>query len=68
MSLKWFHIVFVTITTLASLLLSAWSGSVYNSTGEQVYLIGAAAGVIFALVCVVYGFAFYKKIEKVNID
>ncbi|MEM9398856.1 MAG: hypothetical protein AAF984_01490 [Verrucomicrobiota bacterium] len=67
MSLKLFHIVFVTITTLASLFLGAWSAWQYSSLKEGVYLAGAIGGGIFAVICVCYGFVFYQKLKGKNL-
>lgn len=66
MSLKAFHLVFVTVTVLASLFVSmlgyrGWQDS--QSSTDLAFAIGGAAGVVIMLV---YGVYFLKKLKKIS--
>lgn len=66
MSLKGFHIVFVTVTTLFCVFLGLWSFvfSPDNDTLKTVLgIIGAAGSVLMP----VYGVYFYRKISRIHI-
>lgn len=63
MSLKSFHIVFVTVSTLLFLFLAVWAfGIAVERTGLIVTL--GVVGAIGALVMPVYGVYFYRKVKK----
>jgi hypothetical protein len=67
MSLKGFHIVFITVSTLLALGAGAWCLWVDSMHGTPAFRIGAicsfAAG--FALIC--YGVYFYRKMKRLRI-
>jgi hypothetical protein len=66
MSLKGFHIVFVTISTLLCVFMALWSFLLApESTGTTIGI--GAVGVIGALVLPVYGICFYRKITRIHI-
>lgn len=66
MSLKYFHIVFVTVTTLLSFGLAALEWHYYQLFGGLHYL-GALLAGLFGLVVIVYGFWFWKKARRLII-
>ncbi len=66
MSLKGFHIVFVTVSTLLCAFLALWSVMWAKDTTGLTIFIGSlgAAGV---LLMPVYGVYFYKKVARIHI-
>ncbi len=67
MSLKGFHIVFITCSTLLALLLGAWCVWMDLVLGAPSYLTGAVACFVAALGLIVYGVWFYKKMKRLRI-
>ena len=67
MSLKGFHIVFITFSTLLALGCGAWCIRVNQVAGAPVYLAGAIACFLVALALLVYGVWFYKKMKRLRI-
>jgi hypothetical protein len=67
MSLKGFHIVFITFSTLLALGVGAWCLWVNLVVGAPVYLPGAIASFAIAAALVVYGVWFYKKMKRLRI-
>jgi cytochrome bd-type quinol oxidase subunit 1 len=67
MSLKGFHIVFVTFSTLLAIAIGAWCIWVNLVEGRPVYLAGAVCSFISAAILVVYGFWFYRKMKRLRI-
>lgn len=64
MSLRAFHIVFVTITTLLFALLAVWSFVlVVDRTGLVISL--GVLSVVTAICLPIYGVYFYRKIRKI---
>lgn len=66
MSLKGFHIVFVTVSTLLCVFLALWAFLLAKDGGGLTASIGAV-GVIGALALPVYGVCFYRKITRIHI-
>ena len=67
MSLKGFHIVFITFSTLLALG-GAWLCLRVNGLeGSPGYLIGAAICLAAAVGLVIYGVWFYKKMKRLRI-
>lgn len=67
MSLKAFHIVFVTVSILLTVSLSAWGFSNYFNPGGAV--VDLAYGVLFAvsaLALAVYGKYFLRKLKHIS--
>lgn len=66
MSLKGFHIVFVTVSTLLCLFLAVWS---FVLTPEKSGLFTAlgVVGVMGSLAMPVYGVYFYRKAARIHI-
>jgi hypothetical protein len=67
MSLKGFHIVFITFSTLLALGIASWCVWVNVTVGEPVYLAGAIAGFASAIALVIYGFWFYRKMKRLRL-
>jgi hypothetical protein len=67
MSLKAFHIVFVVFSTLLALGVGAWCIWVDLVEGAPVYLAGAIASFVCALVLIAYGVWFYRKMKRLRI-
>lgn len=66
MSLKGFHIVFVTVSTLLFLFMAAWGFFLAPEQTTLTRVIGSV-GVGAALVMLVYGVYFYRKITRLHI-
>ncbi len=67
MSLKGFHIVFITFSTILALGIASWCLWVDLTLGEPAYLTGAVASFLSAIALVVYGFWFYRKMKKLRL-
>jgi hypothetical protein len=67
MSLKGFHIVFITFSTLLALACGAWCLWVNSVVGAPVYLAGAICSFVAAVVLVVYGIWFYRKMKRLRL-
>lgn len=63
MSLRAFHIVFVTICTLLCVFMALWAFWIAES--RTAALILGPVGALGALVMPVYGFYFYRKASKI---
>lgn len=66
MSLKGFHIVFVTICTLLCIFMALWSLLLSKDTSGVTMVVGSV-GVIGALALPVYGICFYRKVTRIHI-
>jgi uncharacterized membrane protein len=66
MSLKGFHIVFVTITTLLCIFLTVWSFVLAPEASTLATVLGVI-GVVGALGMPVYGVYFYRKATRILI-
>ena len=67
MSLRGFHIVFITMSTLLALGGGAWCLSVNRAAGAPVYLAGAIFCFAAAAALLVYGVWFYRKMKRLRI-
>jgi hypothetical protein len=67
MSLKGFHIVFITFSTLLALGCGAWCLWINAMVGAPVYLTGAGLSFIAALALIIYGFWFYRKMKRLRL-
>ena len=67
MSLKAFHFVFIIASTLLALVLGVWCIWVNLVEGSSVYLGGAIASFVAAVVLVIYGVWFYRKMKRLGI-
>ncbi len=66
MSLKSFHIVFVTVCTLLCLFLALWS-FVLSPESSAMFTALGIVGAIGAVVMPVYGVCFYRKATRIHI-
>ena len=64
MSLKGFHIVFITCSTLLALAGAAWCLNLNGISGGAGYVVGAVICFLAALGLVVYGVWFWKKMKR----
>jgi hypothetical protein len=67
MSLKFFHIVFITLSTLMCLVVGLWALDAYRTDGSQTWValaVGSFAGGAFL---VVYGTRFLQKFRKLGV-
>lgn len=67
MSLKGFHIVFITFSTLLALGCGAWCIWVDRVEGAPVYRAGAIGSFVAAVVLIVYGIWFYRKMKRLRL-
>ncbi len=67
MSLKGFHIVFITFSTLLALGCGIWCLQLVQMTGATGYALGAICSFFAALGLVIYGFWFYRKMKRLRI-
>jgi hypothetical protein len=67
MSLKGFHIVFIVFSTLLALGCGAWCIWVDMVEGAPIYLAGAIASFVCAVLLVIYGVWFYRKMKRLRI-
>ncbi|MGB0990990.1 MAG: hypothetical protein ACPG32_00805 [Akkermansiaceae bacterium] len=66
MSLKGFHILFITIATLLCVFVALWAFFLLNSASLGVMIFGASCAI--AAVCLpIYGVRFYKKANDINL-
>lgn len=66
MSLKAFHIVFVTVCTLLCLGLGVWALREHRETQETGSLVLGIGALVAAVVLVIYGRWFLKKLKNVS--
>jgi hypothetical protein len=67
MSLRGFHIVFITVSTLLALGVAAWCLWVNSNQGTPVFLAGAICGFVAAAGLITYGIWFYRKMKRLRI-
>ena len=67
MSLKGFHIVFIVFSTLLAIGAGIWCVWVNLTAGEPVYLSGAIGSFLVALVLIIYGVWFYRKMKRLRL-
>ena len=66
MSLKAFHIVFITVSTLLFVGFGVWSLRMYQHNGGIVNLAFGIGSLVGALALVIYGRYFLKKLKSVS--
>jgi len=66
MSLKGFHIVFVTVSTLLCIFLALWAFLLAPELNGMTIAIGTV-GILGALLLPVYGVYFYRKATRIHI-
>ena len=67
MSLKGFHIVFLTFSTLLALGIGVWCIWVNLVAGAPIYLAGAVFSFIAAIALIVYGIWFWRKMKRLRL-
>ena len=67
MSLKGFHIVFISVSTLLALGVGAWCLWVASVEGAGIFQLGAYCSFFAALALVSYGVWFYRKMKRLRI-
>jgi hypothetical protein len=67
MTLKGFHILFITVSTLLALGVAAWCLWVNSVEGAPVFRMGAIGAFAAAVVLVIYGVWFYRKMKRLRI-
>jgi hypothetical protein len=67
MSLKGFHILFITVSTLLALGVGAWCLWVNSVEGAPVFRIGAVCSFAAAAALISYGVWFYRKMKRLRI-
>jgi hypothetical protein len=67
MSLKGFHIVFITFSTLLALGIGVWCIWVNLVVGAPIYLAGAVFSFIAAIALIVYGIWFWRKMKRLRL-
>jgi uncharacterized membrane protein len=65
MSLKYFHLVFIVLSTVLSFGFAAWSWQNYQAGYQTVDLVLAIAAGLIGLGLIVYGFFFLKKAKRI---
>lgn len=66
MSLKIFHIVFVTLSSLLSFVIGGWSLHRYSAHGETTYLMMGLTTIALGLGLIAYGFWFWRKVTTLD--
>ena len=64
MSLRGFHIVFITVTTLLSLFMTLWAYLWAPSDAEAAARVIGVLGILGLIVFPIYGVYFYRKAKK----
>jgi hypothetical protein len=67
MSLKGFHIVFITVSTLLALGAGAWCLWVDSTHGTPAFRLGAICSFAAGLALISYGVYFYRKMKRLRI-
>ena len=66
MSLKSFHVVFITASILLCAVMAAWCYTSYRQDGDSSYLIWSAAAAAAGLGLLAYEWAFLKKHKHIS--
>ena len=67
MSLKAFHIVFIIFSTVLAFGTGVWCLWINFVAGAPIYVAGATASFVVAIVLMVYGVWFYRKMKRLRI-
>ncbi len=66
MSLKAFHIVFVTVSSLLSFGFGAWSVNQYLTSGGTASLVYGIISLLAGIALIIYGVIFLKKLKHIS--
>ena len=64
MSLRAFHILFVTLSSLLAFAFAGWNLRAYRAADSSEHMLLGAASAAFGLLLIVYGFWFWRKIRS----
>lgn len=67
MTLKAFHIVFITFSTFLALGLGSWCMWLRMTLGVDSYIVGAVCSYLAAVALFIYGIWFYRKMKRLRI-
>ena len=67
MSLKGFHILFISVSTLLALGVGAWCLWVERMESAPAFRIGAICSFIAAIALITYGIWFFRKMKRLRI-
>lgn len=67
MTLKGFHIIFITFSVLLALCGGAWCLWVNTFTGTSDFILGAIMCFVAAVALAIYGVWFYKKMKRLRL-
>jgi len=65
-SLKAFHIVFVTLSSLLAFVFAGWNLRAHGAGGDTTHLVLGAGSGLFGALLIVYGFWFWRKIRTLE--
>ena len=66
MSLKAFHIFFITLSILLAFAFAGWMIRGYAQSGNMLTLVGAVASVLVGFALALYGIRFLRKLRHVS--
>lgn len=66
MSLKFFHIVFIAVSTLLCLVVGVWALDAYRNDGAATWIVLAVLSFVGGALLVVYGSRFLQKFRKLG--
>ena len=66
MSLKSFHIIFILVSSLSSLIFSYWCYNQWSLYEDNQYLVYLSIGIILCISLLFYGKWFLKEIAEIN--
>jgi hypothetical protein len=64
MSLKLFHLFFIAISVVLAAFCAAWATGMYRTAGDMAYLAAIAGSAVSAVLLIVYGAAFQRKMRR----
>lgn len=64
MSLRFFHLVFITISTLLCLGIAGWEYQNFRASGASAHLVGVGVTTICAIALMSYGVWFFRKSKR----
>lgn len=68
MSLKWFHVLFITLSFALAVGVGIWGVRAYTLSGTVRELVIGVASLIGAVVVVVYARWFLRKAERIHLE
>ena len=64
MSLRLFHLVFISVSVVLAVFCAAWAAGMYREAHDGAYLAGGIASMLAAVALIVYGTAFQRKMRQ----